>query len=328
MRRHLLAIAVILTVATGCDNVTWGGVEMELRTPQPSAEVAGAGTDSVPGEVPPRVTGPLLLAGVRDGSRATLAVAGEIHGDSLSPFPDPRYPADADRLAELMGVGSQWILFAEGVRVGRLVADRTDTDPEYCTPRASVSGMVELLPEASGAERLLALPATEGEQREYGEYAAVTRDYDQGVATLNIAGDVIPEVGAPFPTGGVLASRQDIQAFQLQGMNGQAVAATFLNRDQLQIVPPGQGAYAVFVLGVPGAGGYQEGYSWYRAVDEDGKGAPRFFSHLDWDGDGDAEILLDVFGSNRRWHAGLSQRQGEWVRTFQHECGSGSSSGR
>ena len=99
-------------------------------------------------------------------------------------------------------------------------------------------------------------------------------------------------------------------------------------RDQIGIGSPGQGAYAVFVLGVPTAAGYAEGYTWYRSVDSDGKGVPRYFSHLDWDGDGDGEILLDVFGASRRWFAGLSRRQGEWVRTFQDACGSGSSSGR
>jgi hypothetical protein len=328
MRRHLLAIAVILTVATGCDNVTWGGVDVEIKPPPTSAEGVADGTDVPEGAEPARVSGPLLLAGVREGPRAILAVVGEILGDSLAPFPNPQYPEDEERLAELMVVGSEWILFAEGVRVGRLVTDETGSTTEYCTPRASVSGTVEMVPYASEAERLVALPATHASQREYGSYEALTRDYDQGVATLTIAQDVIPRSGAPWPVEGVLAARQDIQAFQPAGLAGQAVAATFMARDQLAISPPGQGAYAVFVLGTPTAGGYQEAYSWYRAVDTDGKGAPRYFAHLDWDGDGDGEILLDVFGSNRRWYAALSQREGEWVRTFQDACGSGSSTGQ
>jgi hypothetical protein len=328
MRRHLLAIAVILTVAPGCDNVVWGGVDVELRSPPTSASDSAGDADVGQAEARVRELGPILLAGVRDGSRATLSLVGEIHGDSIAPFPNPAYAEDTDRLSALMSVGSDWTLFSEGVRVGHLKADTIGTVEEFCSPRASVSGVVELVPEANGAERLLALAADIGSRREYGEYAALQRDYDQGVASLNIAGDVIPRVGAPWPAEGVLAARQDIQAMQLDGVRGQAVAATFLNRDQLAVAPPGQGAYAVFVLGVPGGGGYTEGYSWYRAVDTEGKGVPRYFSHLDWDGDGDSEILLDVFGSNRRWYAGLSQRGGEWVRTFQDACGSGSSSGR
>lgn len=328
MLRHLLAIAVILTVGTGCDNVTWGGVDVELRPPPTSAEGVVEGSDLTEGSAPARVLGPLLLAGVREGSRASLAVVGEIRGDTLAPVPDPRYPEDGERLAELTAVGSEWILFAEGVRVGRLRTDETGSTDAYCTARVSLTGTVEMVPEASGAERLLALPATHASQLDYGEYQALARDYDQGVATLTIAQDVIPRVGAAWPVEGVLAARQDIQAIRVEGMAGQAVAATFMARDQLSVSPPGQGAYSVFVLGVPTGNGYQEGFSWYRAVDTDGKGAPRYFSHLDWDGDGQGEILLDVFGSNRRWYAALSQREGEWVRTFQDACGSGSSSGQ
>jgi hypothetical protein len=254
-------------------------------------------------------------------------VVGTIHGDSVAPFPDPRYPEDRDRIGEILSVGSDWVLFSEGVRVGRLTADEIGGAEEYCVPEASVSGVVELVPDAAAAGRFLALSASEAAGREYGEYQALQRDYDQGVASLNIAGDVIPRVGAPWPDQGTLAARQDIQAALPDGADGQVVAATFVYRDQPAIGPPGQGAYAVFVLGVPSPDGYREGYSWYRAVDSEGKGVPRYSSHLDLDGDGQGEILLDVFGASRRWHAILSRRQGEWVRTFQGVCGSGSSTG-
>jgi len=36
------------------------------------------------------------------------------------------------------------------------------------------------------------------------------------------------------------------------------------------------------------------------------------------------EILLDVFGASRRWFAALEARDGEWVRSFEDACGSGS----
>jgi hypothetical protein len=308
--------------------VTWGGAEVELRPPPTSAEGVVEALPIVEGEEAPRDVGPLLLAGVRDGARVRLSVVGEIQGDSIARFPDPAYPDDVERLADIVSVGSEWILFAEGVRVGRLVADQTAVATEFCTPRASVSGMVEVLPTASEAERLLALPAAYAAQRSFQPYQALARDYDQGVATLTIAQEVIPRVGAAWPAEGVLAARQDIQSLAVQGLTGRAVAATFLARDQLGVGPPGQGAYAVFVLGTPTAAGYREGYSWYRSVDVDGKGVPRYFSHLDWDGDGNGEILLDVFGSDRRWYAGLARRQGSWVRTFQDVCGSGSSPGQ
>ena len=327
MRRHLLAIAVILTVATGCDNVAWGGVEVRWQSPPTSAVQPVSEDEGVEETTSARELGPLLLAGTRVGSRANLSVVGEIQGDALSPFPHPDFmDDDVARLETILAEGSEWVLFAEGVRVGRLIADEVGAVAETCAPGASVSGTVELVPEVSGADRFLALAEADAADRRYGEYVALQRDYNQGVASLNIAGEVIPRVGAPWPDEGTLAARQDIQAFQLAGVSGQAVAATFVYRDELTIAPPREGAYAVFVMGLPSADGYQEAYSWYRAADVDGKGAPRYFSHLDWDGDGVSEIVLEVFGSNRRWYAGLAQRQGEWVRTFQEACGSGSSS--
>ena len=43
-------------------------------------------------------------------------------------------------------------------------------------------------------------------------------------------------------------------------------------------------------------------FAWYRPVDTEGKGAPRYFGHLDWDGDGsgnngdvDGNGTVDVF---------------------------------
>ena len=40
MRRHFLAIAVILTVPTGCDNVAWGGIEVRVESPEPVGEAS------------------------------------------------------------------------------------------------------------------------------------------------------------------------------------------------------------------------------------------------------------------------------------------------
>ena len=96
-------------------------------------------------------------------------------------------------------------------------------------------------------------------------------------------------------------------------------------RDHLMMSQPDSGAYSLFVMGheaeQEAEDGYEASYVWYRASDDDPKGAPRFFDHLDWDGDGNEEILLDVFGARSRWFAGLAQRSGTWVRTSEDPCG-------
>ena len=45
MRKHLLAIAVILTVATGCDNVAWGGIDFEVQPPPVSSRGPAAAAE-------------------------------------------------------------------------------------------------------------------------------------------------------------------------------------------------------------------------------------------------------------------------------------------
>lgn len=324
MRKHLLALVVILTAGTGCDNVEWGGMDFEMAPPAPTTRPASNEVVSDAPTGPENFDGPLLFAGVRDGERADLVLVGEVHQDALRTFPDPAFPEDADRLAALTAPGSEWVLFSEGVRVGRMTTEVSQTVPGYCGERISLSGVVELVPSAAQAERLLALPAEAAADHPYEPYVAIQHDYDQRVGSLSMATETLRERATTWPTRGVLDARDHIQAFQLRNTSVESVAATFMHADELAVGPPGPQAYALFVMGAPRGADYVPDYLWYRAVDTEGKGAPRYFDHLDWDGDGEDEILLDVLGSNRRWFAALSQREGTWVRTFQDSCGSSS----
>jgi len=312
--------------------VTWGGVDVHLQSP-PARSVGGAVSDTTDtanvGMTPARPLTPALLAGTRDGASATLAVVGSLQGDGLRAFaPDDSVSGDSAYLSEHhLTPGSDLILFAEGVRVGRLTIGSTTIDSTYCAPRPTVTGVVEMVPAAAGAERLLALPADDAASRPYGDYQSFRDRYDQRVASLHLAMEAIPEVGAKWPPS-LLDTRSDIQVFQLPGTEGLSVAATFLYHDELSTASPDAGAYALFVMGTDKGGEYQSDFVWYRNVADEGKGAPRYFGHLDLNGDGHDEVLLDVLGSGRRWYAVLGRRNGTWVRTFQDPCGgSGANSG-
>lgn len=334
MRRRWLALAVIVTALSGCDNVAWGGVDMRLQAPPSRAEMSPspaaadtAGLDEA-ASLPDLPTGPLLLAGGRNGSSATLVVVGEIRDGGIAPLASeeeaPGYLEYFGR--RLLAPGSEFILFSGGVRVGRLTAVETGVDDRFCLPRPTVTGTVELVPDAVGARRLMAVPAAAAQERPFRAYRGVTDDYDERIASLNLASSAIATVSAPWPPS-LLESRADIQAFPLEEDQDPAIAATFLYQDQLSVGPPGDRAYALFVLGTPEAGGYDRAYTWYRRADTEGKGAPRYFGHMDWDGDGESEILLDVLGAESRWFAGLARgTDGSWTRTFQDSCGSGSPS--
>ncbi len=318
MRKHLLAIALIITGAPGCDNVGWGGIDFEVLPP---AEPEASAVAEVEGEEErERIPGPVLLAGTRTEERGDFVVVGEVRPDGLHTFPDPDYPEDTDRLGELTAPGAEWTVFSEGVRVGRLVVERAGPAADFCGERTAVSGILELVPSAAGAERLLALPAPDGDDRPREPYGEIQHVYDQRVASLQVAGEAIREYGARWPTQGVLDAREHIQAFRLRDAPGESVAATFVVNDQLAVAPPAASAWALFVVAEQVGGEYVEAFTWYRNVEVEGKGAPRYFDHFDWDGDGSDEILLDVFGANRRWFAALSRREGTWVRTFRDTC--------
>jgi hypothetical protein len=96
-------------------------------------------------------------------------------------------------------------------------------------------------------------------------------------------------------------------------------------QDRLRVEAPRAGAYSVFFIGEAQDTTYQASYTWYRSAGADGKGAPRFVDHLDIDGDGASEVLVEVFGENSRWFASLARRGGAWTKVFEDACGQGSS---
>jgi hypothetical protein len=264
---------------------------------------------------------PLLLAGMREGARADLVVVGEVGEGGIAPASSASTSAGAT-------VDSEWILFAEGVRVGRLTVDSVGAAEQYCPSTPSLSGTVELVPTASAVASVLALPATVASTLPFASLQARTHEYDERVASLTFAQEAIPRLGAPWPEGGVLATRQHIQMFQPLGTPEPTLAATYVVRDRIAMGPPSTGSYALFILSARVGNEFRETFQWYQSTAGEAKRIPRYFGHLDWDADGRGEVLLDVFGADRRWHAALEQGGGGWVRAFESPCGAVASAAR
>jgi hypothetical protein len=300
-------------------------VDVRMQAPAPQAAAAPDAPVQEPDRppLPPLPTGPLLLAGSREGDIGTLVVVGEVRGDAFGPLPtEDQAPGFLEHLkASLLAPGTELILFAEGVRVGRLTVTANATDGRYCAPRAQVTGVVELVPGATAARQLLALTDSAARGRPFGAFQVTDIGYNPRAASISLAIGAIRQLGAEWPTS-LVESRADIQTLRMSDGTGPSVAATFLLRDRLAVGEPGQGAWSLFVLGTVQGGSYGVAYTGFRPADAQGKGAPRYFSHLDWDGDGDSELLLDVLGERSRWFASLGQREGNWVQTFQDPCGS------
>ena len=314
----------IVIAASACDNVSWGGMELGLQ--RPSTDTVPLVEDSLETEAspPPSISlGPLLYAGIRDGSRARIFPVAELTDGGLRPLPGGAEGEELTQqlLTSRLRPGTELTLFHQGVRIGTLeVEESRVSDGPYCGTRGQAMGHLQLTPEAAQAQRFLALERRQGRYHPFGSFQELRTVYDQRVASLALGSEAIPEVGAPWPPS-LLEIRQDLQVFQLPGGEAPAVMATFLHRDQLRVAPAPADAYSLVVMGEPTASGFDLTFTWYRPVASAGKGAARYFSRLDWDGDGDQEILLEVMGEENRWFAAMNRGPDGWVLTYQDPCG-------
>jgi hypothetical protein len=300
-------------------------MEMGLRGPEADSVVSATDSTEVVDVPTPSISlGPLLYAGLRQGPTARVFPVAEITESGLRPLPHgSQGEALANQLIDSrLRPGAGLILFHQGARIGVMHVDETLQGGEpFCGAPVQARGVLQLTEEGWDAQQFLALEENRGRVFPFVDFLQLSSVYDQRVASLNLGSQAIPRVGARWPTS-LLDIRQDIQVFQLPGGEAPAVMATFLFRDQLVVGPAPDEAYSLLVLGEPRGSDFELTYSWYRPVSSAGKGAPRFFSRLDWDGDGDEEILLEVLGPEDRWFAALNRGADGWTLTYEDPCGS------
>lgn len=319
---------VILLSASACDNVEWGGVDMRLEPPPPVTPRAAADPAEDPAiveepELPPLPAGPVLYMGSRTGARVSIRPVAEISGDSLIPLltdaDAPGYEAYLTR--SLMGPGTRFTLFAGGVRVGTVRSDTTFVEGGFCSTRPLAEGIAELVPGAASATRFIALPAEVADDRPYDTYRSPDHTYEQRVASIEMANAALVLNEGVWPES-VLETRVDMQAVPLDGEPLGGMAATFLYRDRLAVGPAeSPDSWAIFVLGQGGPQSWERVFTWYREPGDGTKAAPRLWETADWDGDGESEVLLQVFGESARWSAALDRRGGSWTAVFEEDCG-------
>ena len=319
-----LPVVGIVSFASACDNVSFEGFDFSLEGPvEDSAQVTADTVLNLPPPDPAVSLGPLLYAGVRTGNRAEVVPVAEITSEGLQPLPGgEEFEELATQILQgRLRIGGELALFFQGARVGTLVVDEAvvvrDT---YCMPRPQGSGPLLLLPEANAAQTFLALESGRAGGFPFGASQDLSSVYDQRVASLNLGAEAVPLVGAVWPPS-LLDIRQDLQILDLPGGEAPAVMATFVYQDQLQVGPAPDEAYALMVLGEPRGTQFDLAFTWYRPVGVQGKGVPRYFSRLDWDQDGEDEIILEVLGSETRWFAGLDRGPDGWQTIYQDPCG-------
>lgn len=302
---------------------------MALQPPPPATVGVAPAEDSLQAGAPdappppPLPEGSVLYAGTRTGTSVTLRPLFEFSGDTILELTDeaeaPGY--NEHFAATLLAPGTEFTLFADGVRVGTLVAESSGVDAGWCRPVPRVEGVPELVPAAASATRFLALAHTaDGETWAHaaGAFPPVAASHRE--ASRLMAQTAIMRESALWPDD-LSAARADLALTRLGPDGPTAVAATFMFRDRLAVENPGTPvAYSLFVLGSERDDRYLLDYTWYRRVGDDAKGAPRFFQQFDWDSDDRPEVLLEVLGTASRWPAVVELGDDGWELVYEAGC--------
>jgi hypothetical protein len=317
-------IVGIVTVAISCDNVSWGGMSIRLENPPgDTLDTLEAPGSAVSGGAVRFQYGPLLYAGISQGDSAIVTPVAELVQGELRPLPQgeegPRLAAQI--LEDRLQAGQRMTVFHGGTRIGTFtVARPLGISSEYCPPRARAAGLLELVPSASDAQRFMALEEVLGRHWPFLPYQAIEAERQHLVAALTLGGEALNQLRAQWPAA-LQNIRRDLQAFHLTPGQSPFFVSTFTYQDLLEIGPAPDNSYSLLIIGEPRGNRFDRTFTWYRRVDEDGKGAPRFFSWMDWDQDGEQEILLEVLGADGRWWAALERATNGWSVTFQDSCG-------
>ena len=297
---------------------------MELQPPPEKVDTTAVADSVVADEFvgPILPEGPALFMGERmEGNRVRIRPVAEIGPDTLMSLPrDVDRPGSVELFArERMSRGTAFTLFAEGSRVGTVRLDSLETQPGLCAPVPVGYGTLEIVPDATEATRFIAVSDSVVGDRAYSPFVAPDHNLEQRTVGVDLAAAAIRDLGAAFPCS-VLDMRADFQAFPLDGDPRGAFAGTFLYQDALRVGESlTEAAYDLFIIGVQGTRGWQTGYRDYRPVRE-GKAAQRFFESADWDGDGETEVLVELFGSQSRWLMALERQDGTWYKAFEESC--------
>ncbi|HEX6559222.1 MAG TPA: hypothetical protein VF021_07150, partial [Longimicrobiales bacterium] len=310
----------MLTVVTACDNVGWGGADVAVVPPPPKASGLPASAEDLAETTP---EGAILFYVVPGEGGGTMVPVGEIAGDSLRPLHARK---DAQLYArhligEKMRRGGEFALYRSGARVGTYVIQSAELPAaNACPALPRARGTLELTAGAEGSTEFLAIAKAHApEIRRQLDFPAQPTRNMQIIAPI-LAEKMIRARHAELPGSWTRAMAQ-LKPFPIANQADAGFAATFLVGDELKAGGDATG-YSVFFIGVPGAQfGYDTTYVRFTNYPTDGKAAPRVVDVLDWNRDGQVDLLLQVYGQNDSWfEAVVRDQQGHWKRTFQDRC--------
>lgn len=310
---------LILTALPGCDNVEWGGADVQVVPAPPPAGEVTAVPDAETFATMGLPTGTVLFHVTRGEEGSRVVPVAEVSGDSLRALRRPEGVAPEEYEARfreaVLEPGAQLELFRRGAPVGTLTLTGAGGATACGIPTAV--GNATTVAAAADVDEFLAFrKGLAPEVR--GEYSPpqVTRSM-VAYASL-VAEKLILQAGLPRPRSWT-AAQEDLQPVEVVEGGNPEMAATYLVGDDLEQGPASEDGYSVFyVAGYERRSGYTPLYSEVHNYAREGKEAPRLLDYLDWDEDEEEEILLQVFGAEDTWYETVARdRAGRWVKAWE-----------
>lgn len=315
--RRLFASGLILTAVTACDNVEWGGADIEIVPPAPAARMEPVAPDEQVFVEYGLPRGPVIFHMMATEDGMQLIPVGEISGDSVRTVRRPAGvspEAFEERFRDaVIPTGSQYDIFRRGARVGTFVAQRPGPITHCGVP--TVLGNATVVAAAADVRQFLAFrqglsPAIRGEFTPL-QVTGSIRTY----ASI-IAERLILQNGLPRPRSWAGAQR-DLQPIEIATGAHPEMAATYLVGDSLAVGPADPQGYSVFYLAdFETRRGYSPVYEEVRDYRQGGKAAPRLVDHVNWNEEPGEEILIQVFGDDQSWYEALSDRGSGWEKIW------------
>jgi hypothetical protein len=316
MRSRLLnwsVVLLILTAAPGCDNIVWGGADIQIVPPPPPQAAMEIEPDARMFAEFGLPTGPVFFhLSQREGVWHLVPIA-EFSGQTIRQL---RRPAGVSpeayegRFREtVLPVGAQFDVFRRGARVGTFVAQANAPATPCGVP--TVTGNTTVVAAAVDAGEYLAFrqglaPEVRGE---FGP-PQITGSIRTYVAI--VAERLILQAGLPRPRSWAGAQR-DLQAIEIMPGAHPEMAATFLVGDALAVGPPEPEGYSVFYIAdFETRRGYMPVYTEVRDYRRTGKAAPRLVDYVNIDGGETPEIVVQVYGRTQSWFDVIGMAGGEW----------------
>jgi hypothetical protein len=315
----LLPVALILTALSACDNVDWGGTDIQIVPPPPAAGTIRIAPDAQSYAELGLPTGTVLFHLVRQQDQSRLIPVAEVAGDGLRALRRPAGVSPAayeGRFREaVLPVGAQFDIFRRGARVGTFLVQGTGP----VTPCG--------IPTATGSSTLVAAAADVGEFLAFrrglspevrGEYVPPQVNGSIRTYASIVAERLVLQNGLPRPRSWPGAQR-DLQAIEIMPGGNPEMATTYLVGDSLAVGPADERGYSVFYIAdYETRRGYTPLYSEVHNYAEERKAAPRLVDHLNWDGQDGQEILIQVYGDKQSWYEMVGQNQrGQWTKMWE-----------